>query len=187
MPKRCPDCHQRTSTLGRCPQCRAEHVAKGVDHSPTDTRTCAWCGGQSTEGHYERPGMWLCRSCVRRQIAAETPDTLNGAVRWAVGDDDAFPDEAPVDIDAGFEPASTRVAADGGRDVCTHCEETIERDPGEPPVTFEGEPIHWDCLEEIDPDAGDDEWHVKQRGLGGQAAQGQTTIDGGVAKDGGSQ
>jgi hypothetical protein len=121
----CPDCHQPTSTRGRCPQCRAEHVAAGVDHDHDVEPVCVGCGEYSPAGDYSetRRGMWFCPGCQslalrqdeRRQVAAETPSALAGAVQWAVGDDSVEPEEDPAEIEAGFETASQqRVLADGG-------------------------------------------------------------------------
>jgi len=124
---RCPDCYGRTSTPGRCPQCRAEHLASTAgDHDPLDDEQppCSVCGGPGGEADHDgRAGLWLCPGCQTLpltprqwdQVVAETPDALAGAVRWAVGDADAYPDEDPGALEAGFEPASTRVIADGGR------------------------------------------------------------------------
>ena len=110
MPKRCPDCQTRTSTLGRCPNCRAEHLATTAGYVDDDVRVCAWCGQSTPHGHYERPGMWLGSQCVREQLAAETPDALNGAVRWAGGDRDAYPDADPAALQMG--PSLFRVLAE---------------------------------------------------------------------------
>jgi len=111
----CPDCHQHTRGRGRCPDCRAEHAAQGVDHRVDDAKTCAWCGHASSEGHYARTGRWLCDGCVRKRLATLTdaadPD-LAAAVQWAVGGADP---EVDPGADA-FTTVSTRLVADGGDD-----------------------------------------------------------------------
>jgi len=171
MSKRCSDCYGRTSTPGRCPNCRAEHNAQAVDHDHDADRTCAGCGEHAPNGGYSdaRPGMWFCPGCSalelrqsqRDAVAAEMPDALNGAVRWAVSNDtDDYPDADPGALEAGFETASTRVAADGGQQLCGHCDEPIDRDADDPPLTFEGEDVHWDCLDEAMEAADDAEWNT---------------------------
>jgi len=47
-----------------------------------------------------------------------------------------------------------------------------------------GEPAHADCGGQARCDGG---WEVEQQGIDGEPAQGQTTISGGVAKDGGDR
>lgn len=116
MPKRCPDCQTRTSTPGRCPHCRAEHLATTADYVDDDVHACAWCSRSSAEGRYERLGMWLCDDCVRERIAAESTAVgtdLDRAVRWAVGDASAYPDSDPGECAfvSGNDP---RLVADGG-------------------------------------------------------------------------
>lgn len=130
MTKRCPDCHQRTSTPGRCPNCRAEHAAEGVDHDDVEP-TCAGCGDPAPAGDYTRPGVWLCPGCQplgltraeREQVAAESATgegALAQAVRWAVGDADAYPHRGPAL--EGFERASKqRLMADGGVPSTVEC------------------------------------------------------------------
>ncbi len=167
MSKRCPDCYGRTSTPGRCPNCRAEHNAQAVDHDHDAEATCAVCGDAAPEGDYagDRAGIWMCGPCQtlgllprqRDQLVAETPTALGGLIEWAVGADDAYPEQDPG-IETGFEPASTRVAADGGQQLCGYCEEPLDREADDPPLTFEGEDVHWDCLDEAMEAADDAEW-----------------------------
>jgi len=196
-----PECwkcglHIRRGTL--CEIHAVEQRAAGVDLDHDADRICAGCGQYSPNGGYSdaRPGMWFCPGCSslelrqsqRVAVAAETPDALNGAVRWAVGNgDDDSPDADPGALEAGFETASTRVAADGGQQLCGHCHDSIDRGPDDPPLTFEGEDVHWDCLEDALEAADDAEWGVEQQGLGHEPAQGQATVDGGIEKSGGDR
>lgn len=66
------------------------------------------------------------------------------------------------------------------RDDCTVCETTIDSD--EPTKTVDGQTAHAECGGQARCDGG---WRVEQQGLDGEPAQGQATLDGGVAKDGG--
>lgn len=127
MPE-CRKCGVRIRSGTLCQIHAVEQRAAGVDHDHEPQRVCVGCEEHAPEGSYstERRGMWFCPGCQplalrrdeHRQVAAETPDALNGAVRWAVGDRDAYPDEDPAAMDAGFETASTRRAmADGGPDL----------------------------------------------------------------------
>lgn len=134
MPE-CTKCgvHIRTGTL--CEIHAVERNAAAVDHDRNVEPICAGCEEYAPEGDYSetRRGMWFCPGCSglalrreeRRQVAAETPDVLAGAVRWAVGDADAYPDEDPAEIEAGFETASThRAIADGGERLPPYAEQT---------------------------------------------------------------
>lgn len=132
---RCPDCQQRTSTRGRCPNCRAEHNATSVDHDHDDTKTCAWCKRSSAEGHYAQTGRWLCRDCEREQLATLTDAVdpgLEAVVQWAVGGSE--PEADPGALATGFETASERAIADGGGLEppfwCPWCEAEITDETG---------------------------------------------------------
>ena len=70
---------------------------------------------------------------------------------------------------------------DGLTDIeCAVCENAIT--PGEPITSVRGEPAHPECRGEVRCDGSG--WQVEQQGLDGEAATGQTTLDGGVSKDG---
>ncbi len=163
----CSKCERRIRTGSLCDMCRVERNHAGVEPEWDAEPRCGVCHDPAPEGDYagDRAGVWMCGPCQtlgllprqRKQLVAVTPTALGGLVEWAVGADDAYPEQDPG-IETGFEPASTRVAADGGQQLCGHCEEPIDRDADDPPLTFEGEDIHWDCLDEAMEAADDTEW-----------------------------
>jgi len=105
----------------------------------------------------------LCDMCrVERNHAGVEPEwdaePRCGVCHDPAPEGDYAGDEQDPGIETGFAPASARVAADGGQQLCGHCEEPIDRDADDPPLTFEGEDIHWDCLDEAMEAADDAEW-----------------------------
>lgn len=195
MPE-CSKCDRPVQSGSLCDMCRVERNHAGAEPEWDAEPRCGVCHDPAPEGDYagDRAGIWMCSPCQtlgltpreRDQLVAATPATLGGLIEWTVGADGAYPERDPG-REGGFETASTRLVADGSGQSCIHCGDPIDRGRDDPPLRFEGDALHWDCLEDALEAADDAEWGVEQQGLGDEAAQGQATIDGGIAKSGGDR
>lgn len=162
MPK-CTKCGVliRSGTL--CEIHAVEQRAAGVDHGHEVDRVCAGCGEHAPEGDYsdERRGMWFCPGCSalglrreeRKQLAAESVPVgtdLDRAIRWAVGDDSAYPESDPGECAfvSGNDP---RLIADGEGMDCAICGEPIDEDGW---VHSRVGEAHEECKQHADLDAG---------------------------------